>query len=93
MDAWSILRPFVIFCGHLVQFVGIWCISPRFGILHQEKSGNPETMHAKSGRNSLAKPTSVHSKDHPSFNYRPRCLINASKHFFSALQSQPIFNP
>jgi hypothetical protein len=28
------LRPFVIFYGHLVYFY-------RFGILHQEKSGNP----------------------------------------------------
>jgi hypothetical protein len=30
----SILWPFGIFCGHLVYF-------PRFGILYQEKSGNP----------------------------------------------------
>jgi hypothetical protein len=28
------LRPFGIFCGNLVHF-------PRFGILDQEKSGNP----------------------------------------------------
>jgi hypothetical protein len=41
MTLWSILRlfgnilwPFDIFCGHLVYF-------PRFGILYQEKSGNP----------------------------------------------------
>jgi hypothetical protein len=26
----------------LVQFVVIWCIFSRFGILYQEKSGNPE---------------------------------------------------
>jgi hypothetical protein len=30
----NILWPFGIFCSHLVHF-------PRFGILHQEKSGNP----------------------------------------------------
>jgi hypothetical protein len=30
----NILWPFHIFCGHLVYF-------PRFGILYQEKSGNP----------------------------------------------------
>jgi hypothetical protein len=31
---WNILKPFGIFFGHLA-------ISPHFGILHQEKSGNP----------------------------------------------------
>jgi hypothetical protein len=39
---WSILRPFGIFCGHLEY---LWSfgihIFPRFGMLHQEKSGNP----------------------------------------------------
>jgi hypothetical protein len=42
MDTWFIVRSFVtfygylvyIFCGHLVYF-------SRFGILYQEKSGNP----------------------------------------------------
>jgi hypothetical protein len=29
-----------IFYGHLVYFAVIWYISPRFGILYQEKSGN-----------------------------------------------------
>jgi hypothetical protein len=38
----SILRPSEIFYGHLVYFVVIWYIFPRFGILDQEKSGNPE---------------------------------------------------
>jgi hypothetical protein len=38
---WSFLRPLEIFYGHLVYFVVNWYISPRFGILHQEKSGNP----------------------------------------------------
>jgi hypothetical protein len=34
MATWFILRPFGIFCGYLVYF-------PHFGMLHQEKSGNP----------------------------------------------------
>jgi hypothetical protein len=38
---WSILRPLYIFYGHLVYFVVIWHIFHRFGILDQEKSGNP----------------------------------------------------
>jgi hypothetical protein len=41
MVIWSILRPFGIFCGHLVYFIVIWYIFPRFGMLYQEKSGNP----------------------------------------------------
>jgi hypothetical protein len=41
MTIWSILRPFEIFYGHLVFLVVIWCIFPLFGILYQEKSGNP----------------------------------------------------
>jgi hypothetical protein len=39
----SILRTLEIFFGHLVYFVVIWYIFPRFGILYQEKSGNPGT--------------------------------------------------
>jgi hypothetical protein len=42
-----IIRPFGIYYGHLVylmeiygKLVGIW-IFPRFGLLCQEKSGNP----------------------------------------------------
>jgi hypothetical protein len=36
------LRSFGIFYGHLVcNVVVIWYISTRFGILCQEKSGNP----------------------------------------------------
>jgi hypothetical protein len=38
-----ILWPLEIFCGHLVYFVVIWYIFPRFGILDEEKSGNPAT--------------------------------------------------
>jgi hypothetical protein len=38
---WYILRPFDILDGHLVYFVVIWYIFTRFGMLYQEKSGNP----------------------------------------------------
>jgi hypothetical protein len=37
----SILLLLEIFYGHLVYFVVIWYIFARFGILYQEKSGNP----------------------------------------------------
>jgi hypothetical protein len=37
---WSVLRPLEICHGHLVHFVVIWYILPRFGILDQEKSGD-----------------------------------------------------
>jgi hypothetical protein len=38
----NILRPFVIFHDHLVHFVLFsWSIFSSFGIMHQEKSGNP----------------------------------------------------
>jgi hypothetical protein len=36
-----ILSPFGLFCGTLVYFKAIWYISSRFGMLYQEKSGNP----------------------------------------------------
>jgi hypothetical protein len=42
MTIWSILRPLEIFFGLLVYNVVIWYISPRFGILQQEKSGSPD---------------------------------------------------
>jgi hypothetical protein len=48
MAIWSILRPLEIFYSHLVYFVVIWYISPRFGILYQEKSGNPAQKVQKS---------------------------------------------
>jgi hypothetical protein len=38
---WSILRPLEIVYGHLVCFVVIWYLFPRFGILDQGKSSNP----------------------------------------------------
>jgi hypothetical protein len=34
-------RPLETFFGHLVYFVFIWYIFPRFGILYKDKSGNP----------------------------------------------------
>jgi hypothetical protein len=37
----SILRPFGIFCSYFVYFFIIWYILLSFGMLHQEKSGNP----------------------------------------------------
>jgi hypothetical protein len=37
----SILQPFGKFYGHFVYFPQFWYIFPRFGMLHQEKSGNP----------------------------------------------------
>jgi hypothetical protein len=41
MTIWSILQQLEIFYDHLEYFVVIWYIFPRFGILDQEKSGNP----------------------------------------------------
>jgi hypothetical protein len=37
----GILWPFGIFYGHLVHFVFLWYIFSGFGIVYQEKSGNP----------------------------------------------------
>jgi hypothetical protein len=42
LATWSILRPLEILYCPLVYFVVIWYIYPRFGILYQEKSGNPD---------------------------------------------------
>jgi hypothetical protein len=38
MAIWSILRPCSIFCGHFIYFMVIFF---RFGMLCQDKSGNP----------------------------------------------------
>jgi hypothetical protein len=35
------LQPIVNFYGHLINFVVIWYNFSRFGMVHQEKSGNP----------------------------------------------------
>jgi hypothetical protein len=39
--SWYILWPLETLFGHLVYFVVIWYIFRHFGILDQEKSGNP----------------------------------------------------
>jgi hypothetical protein len=45
MASWSTyFRSFGVFCGHLVYFMVIWYIFSRFGMLHQEKSGNPALL-------------------------------------------------
>jgi hypothetical protein len=41
MAIWNILQTFGIFYDHLVHFVFIWYIFSGFGIMYQEKSGNP----------------------------------------------------
>jgi hypothetical protein len=41
MAVWSILLPLGIFCGRLAYFKFICYISPVFGMLYQEKYGNP----------------------------------------------------
>jgi hypothetical protein len=45
MTIWSILQILEIFYGRLVYFVVIWYVSPRFGMLYQEKSGNRASGH------------------------------------------------
>jgi hypothetical protein len=42
MAIWNILQTFAICYDHLVDFLFVWCIFSSFGIMHQEKSGNPE---------------------------------------------------
>jgi hypothetical protein len=56
MTIWPILRPLKIFSGHLIYFVAIWYIFPRFGILDQEKSGNPGLTTIRSLVNKLQGP-------------------------------------
>jgi hypothetical protein len=41
MAIWNILRPFGIIYSLLAWFVVIWYIFSVFGIMYQEKSGNP----------------------------------------------------
>jgi hypothetical protein len=45
MEIWDILGPFDTFCIHLVHFSG-------FGIMYQEKSGNPDVRAEMASRNS-----------------------------------------
>jgi hypothetical protein len=44
MAFWNILRTFWIFYDRMVRFVLIWHIFSCFGIMYQEKSGNPARM-------------------------------------------------
>jgi hypothetical protein len=46
MAIWNTLRIFGTFCDHSVLVVLIWYIFPYFGIMHQEKSGNPGSIAA-----------------------------------------------
>jgi hypothetical protein len=48
MAIWNILQTFGIFYDHLVQCVFIWYIFSGFGIMHQEKSGKPDSAHFSS---------------------------------------------
>jgi hypothetical protein len=41
MAIWIILRTFWDIYDHLAHFVFIWYIFSSFGIMYQEKSGNP----------------------------------------------------
>jgi hypothetical protein len=41
MAIWNILMRFGNFYCYLVHFLPIWYIFPGFGIMYQEKSGNP----------------------------------------------------
>jgi hypothetical protein len=43
MAFWNILLRYAKFYGQLLIFVFIWYIFPVFGIVYQEKSGNPVT--------------------------------------------------
>jgi hypothetical protein len=54
MVIWSILRPFGVFYDHLVHFVFIWYIFPAFGIMYQEKSGNPDLKSKSAFKTRLA---------------------------------------
>jgi hypothetical protein len=56
MAIWYIMWPFGLFCGHLVYCVANWYILwllhvyfLRFGMLYQEKSGNPALLCKKTG--------------------------------------------
>jgi hypothetical protein len=57
MSIWSILRPLEIFNGRLVYFVVSWNIFPRFGMLYQEKSGNPGPEPSSSFRITRSSPS------------------------------------
>jgi hypothetical protein len=60
----SILRPFCIFHGPLVYLKVICYLFPRFGMLYQEISGNPES-NARRNKNS----TKFYSRSQSYFKY------------------------
>jgi hypothetical protein len=47
MAIWNIIWTFEIIFDHLVHFVFIWCTFSGFGIMYQEKSGNPDAGDGK----------------------------------------------
>jgi hypothetical protein len=54
MAIWNISWRFGIVYDHLVHFVFIWNIFSGFGIMHQEKSGNPDGSLEKPSMMNLA---------------------------------------
>jgi hypothetical protein len=48
------LRPVSKFYGHLVHFLVTGYIFPRFGMLYQEKSGNPASRYFDFEENSIS---------------------------------------
>jgi hypothetical protein len=58
MAIWNVLWPFGMVYGHLGYFMTVWYIFSGFGIMHQEKSGNPAIK-----RNSLVNPSRSQSYD------------------------------
>jgi hypothetical protein len=47
-DAVILYGLFGLFYSHLVFFEDLWYIFSRFGVLYQEKSGNPGSLPASS---------------------------------------------
>jgi hypothetical protein len=94
MTIWSILRPLQIFYGHLVYLVVIWYIFPRFGILDQEKSGNPDpnTTPVLIDRRLLHRDTT--QGDQTWQNFAQGVIVNFSNYFENYINSPhfwPIF--
>jgi hypothetical protein len=56
MSISNILHTFGIFHGNLVHFVFIWYILSGFGIMYQEKSGNPATYRYAEPRSDFFSP-------------------------------------
>jgi hypothetical protein len=71
MAIWYILLPIGKFNGHLLHFVVIWYIFPRFGLLYQEKFGNPVRCPSAS--------PSIHVSISTLFELTPRQFLNEPK--------------